>query len=543
MKKFTLTFALTIIIALTTFAQPPQAFKYQAVVRDNAGEILQNQNVGIRISIHDETTLGTIVYQETFSETTNNFGLVNLQIGNGTPTIGTFTGIDWGSNSKFLEIEIDPTGGSNYSAMGTSELLSVPYALYSERSKDAVWEKSGNDIFYNDGNVGIGKSNPTDKLEISGIDAGLTLRYDGAYSSVYGQIKHGNSQGMILNANAGGGGWADMRFQTNGDTKMFLESAGRLGLGTTEPWAGLHLKGNGYPNSFMFLQSDTNSDAGLRFYEGNLPKWHIFNSASNDALTIYNSNNTHTVFYAEQTSGNVGIGTTAPDATFHVATGTDIELNEGGYLILGSSTYKNIGMDNNEIMARNNGAESVLYINNEGGNVIISGDSDGKLGIGTPSPGATLDVNGHIWTSGTGRSVFIGEDAGISDDLSDRENVFIGYSSGKTNINGYKNTAVGTFSLSANTEGIHNTAFGAHALQNNINQSENTAVGYQSLYNNTYGQENTASGSKSLYSNDFGYYNTAVGSHSLYSNQGGSYNTGFGFYAFSIGSSFSNSCA
>ncbi|RLD53128.1 MAG: hypothetical protein DRJ05_16850, partial [Bacteroidetes bacterium] len=122
------TLSTTLIVLFCTIllnAQPPQAFKYQAVVRDNAGEILQNEDVGIRISIHVVQPEGTIVYQETFFQTTNQFGLVNLQIGNGTPTIGTFSAIDWGSNSKFLETEIDPTGGSAFVSMGTSELLSV----------------------------------------------------------------------------------------------------------------------------------------------------------------------------------------------------------------------------------------------------------------------------------------------------------------------------------------------------------------------------------------------------------------------------------
>ncbi|MCD4734886.1 MAG: right-handed parallel beta-helix repeat-containing protein [Bacteroidales bacterium] len=133
-KHITISFYF-IILPLIVLAQSPQAFKYQAVVRDGAtGEILQNQQVGIRISIHDVTAGGNIVYQETFTETTSSFGLVNLNIGKGTPTVGSFTGIDWGSNSKFLEIEIDQTGGVSYISMGTSELLSVPYALYSENT-------------------------------------------------------------------------------------------------------------------------------------------------------------------------------------------------------------------------------------------------------------------------------------------------------------------------------------------------------------------------------------------------------------------------
>ena len=127
MKKTILTLMLGIIV-LSSISQPPQAFKYQAIVRNNSGEILQNQPVGIRISIHDVSAGGTLVYQETFSETTNQFGLVNLAIGNGSTTFGIFFNIVWGTDKKYLEIEIDDGGG--YVSMGTSELLSVPYAMH-----------------------------------------------------------------------------------------------------------------------------------------------------------------------------------------------------------------------------------------------------------------------------------------------------------------------------------------------------------------------------------------------------------------------------
>nr|NQU91760.1 hypothetical protein [Bacteroidota bacterium] len=168
MKKLTLTLT-SILAAVIMFAQPPQAFKYQAVVRDAAGEILQDQNIDIRISIHDVTVGGTIIYQETFSDTTNNFGLVNLEIGTGTPTIGTFSGIDWRNSSKFLEIEIDPIGDGTYVSIGTSELLSVPYALYSESSGDTgIWGENADTIYYDDGYVGIGTSSPGAVLDIAG---------------------------------------------------------------------------------------------------------------------------------------------------------------------------------------------------------------------------------------------------------------------------------------------------------------------------------------------------------------------------------------
>jgi hypothetical protein len=131
MKRSVSMLVIVFAIVIAAMAQPPQAFKYQVVVRDASGDILSNQAVSLRISIHDGFPSGTVVYQETHYAVTNQFGLVNINIGYGTPVLGSFSSIDWGSGSKYLETELDPTGGSNYTSMGTTQLMSVPYALYS----------------------------------------------------------------------------------------------------------------------------------------------------------------------------------------------------------------------------------------------------------------------------------------------------------------------------------------------------------------------------------------------------------------------------
>ena len=141
MKKITLSLVI-LTIAITVIAQTPQAFKYQAVVRDNAGEILANQSVSFRLSIRDGSAGGTIVYQETQAAVTNQFGLANLEIGNGPTTIGSFILIDWSSGSKYLQIELDPAGGVSYISMGTTQLLSVPFALHAETSENTFWEQN-----------------------------------------------------------------------------------------------------------------------------------------------------------------------------------------------------------------------------------------------------------------------------------------------------------------------------------------------------------------------------------------------------------------
>ena len=133
MKRTLFTFIAALTLSLTSFGQAPEAFKYQAVVRDASGVILGNQAVGMQLTILQTSPTGTAVYTETFATTTNGYGLVNLEIGTGTTT-DDFTIIDWANGPYYMETATDVTGGVNYVVMGTSQLLSVPYALYSKEA-------------------------------------------------------------------------------------------------------------------------------------------------------------------------------------------------------------------------------------------------------------------------------------------------------------------------------------------------------------------------------------------------------------------------
>lgn len=127
MKKI---YLLLLLVAGTIMAQIPQGFSYQAVALNNAGQAVASLPVKVRLSILDNSATGTAVYTETHNPTTNNVGLFNLTIGQGTPTTGTFSAINWAQNSKFLKVEIDVNNGSNYITVGSSQLLAVPYAMY-----------------------------------------------------------------------------------------------------------------------------------------------------------------------------------------------------------------------------------------------------------------------------------------------------------------------------------------------------------------------------------------------------------------------------
>lgn len=132
MKKLLLLFILLMPAFIFSRAQAPGKFNYQAVCRDATGAVIANQAVVLRISIHDVTPTGMILYRETHSVTTNNFGLVNVSIGGGTVVTGDFQTIPWHNGDKFIEMEINT--GSGFNTLGTAQLLSVPYALYAETS-------------------------------------------------------------------------------------------------------------------------------------------------------------------------------------------------------------------------------------------------------------------------------------------------------------------------------------------------------------------------------------------------------------------------
>ncbi len=123
---------------ISLHAQSPNSFKYQAIVRDKSGNLITNKIVNIQISILQGNISGTVVYSEKHYPTSSQFGLVNFEIGKGTIISGSFTAIDWANGSYFVSI------GINGNILGTSQLLSVPYAKYAEKSGNGF---SGN---YND---------------------------------------------------------------------------------------------------------------------------------------------------------------------------------------------------------------------------------------------------------------------------------------------------------------------------------------------------------------------------------------------------------
>lgn len=146
MKKI-FTLAATLILTSSIFAQAPEKMSYQSVIRDASNTLVTNQSVGIQISILQGSASGTSVYTETHAPTTNINGLASLEIGTGTIVTGIFSAINWGAGPYFIKTETDPTGGTAYTITGTSQLLSVPYALHA-KAADSLVGLSSSDLAY-----------------------------------------------------------------------------------------------------------------------------------------------------------------------------------------------------------------------------------------------------------------------------------------------------------------------------------------------------------------------------------------------------------
>ena len=195
MKKFYAILCLA-IVSLTQFqAQAPQGFNYQATVRNSAGELIIKSNVYFKFNVIQGSQTAVPIFTETHYVPTDDLGQVNLVIGKGTPLTGTFLELDWSLGSYYLGIELSINGANNYVAMGTTQLLSVPYALYAENAGSSTGslpngQNVGDILVWNGNNWEVssnqnGESTPT-------VSTNLGLQYGAAEAYSGGTIQSDN---------------------------------------------------------------------------------------------------------------------------------------------------------------------------------------------------------------------------------------------------------------------------------------------------------------------------------------------------------------
>lgn len=401
MKLFS---AITTILLFATigYAQSPQLTNYQGAARDGSGNTLVNQSISVRFRIRQTTASGTVVYNENHSTTTSNLGLFNLQLGGGNVTNGSYSNIDWANGPYFLEVALDPTGGNTYTVLGTSQLLSVPYALYAETAGNA------------------GPTGPTGPQGIQGI-AGATGPQGPSGSqgnpgflqpgSVAGNTPYWNGSNWVLNSS------------------NVFNNGGNVGIGTTSPTQKLHISGSGRIDGQVFLNTGTavgsadftlnslntssyggmyvnmnGSSTMLPFYgyavNGSPTAWHYFNSLDSK-WRLYNGGTRLTV----ASDGNVGVGTETPterlDVNGNLRVGGVFKYPTGatnGYVLMtdasGIATWTNPASFTSLDKAYDfTGSGAGRTITADAGAVRIAG-TDGLLVTGTQGSGAAVEVSG-----------------------------------------------------------------------------------------------------------------------------------------------------
>lgn len=257
---------------LSMFGQAPSGFQFQAVLRDMAGQPIINQNLNVRISISDEEMGSIIIYREIHYTMTNGHGLITVVIGRGDVDLGDFNEIDWSHGVKFLHTEFDPELSGTYQLLGSQQLLSVPYALYAERSGNmltagdgitlsgdtvhntspSLWSKGSSDqVYYSEGEVGIGTSNPARMFHVDAGDDAGTFPLSGFAILGGGNTEtlNGLNTNLVIGRSSAKAGTMWMQAFHSGSSpdqswRLSLNpSIGNVGIGTYEPRTKFHVSG------------------------------------------------------------------------------------------------------------------------------------------------------------------------------------------------------------------------------------------------------------------------------------------------------------
>jgi hypothetical protein len=341
-------------------------------------------------------------------------------------------------------------------------------------------------VFDNGTNIGIGTSTPTEKLDVNGKTKTTTL-----------QVTTGATTGYVLQSDAtGNGSWVN-------------------------------------PTALSITEADPQVSSTTTNY---IPKW--------DGTTLVDGQ----VF---DDGTNIGIGTSAPTEKLDVngkTKTTNFQMTNSatsGYVLQSDATGNGSWVDPSSLSVAETDPQvsstTLNYIPKWNGTTLVDGqvfDNGTNIGVGTALPTSKVHIVGDLKIDGgklpfvnTGESVFIGENAGALDDLTNKRNVFVGYDSGKSNTTGYLNTFLGATSGASNTTGHLNVGIGTVSLFRNTSGTNNVAVGSNTLAYNTTGENNIALGTQSLFYASTTNNNISIGRDSFFNHTSGDGNVAIGIAA------------
>lgn len=477
MKKL-ITILAAIIFTCSLSAQSPHKLSYQAVIRNSSGTLITASPIGMRISILQGSSSGSAVYVETHTPSTNTNGLVSVEIGAGTIVSGSFSAINWSAGPYFIKSETDPTGGTVYAIIGTSELLSVPYALHAKTAESITGSITETDPVFV-----ASPANGITSTDITNWNNKLSSEVDGSISNEIQALSISNDT-IYLSS----GGYVKLPAGFDGDYNSLTNKPTNVSV---------------FANDAGYLTSFTEVDGSVSNEIQTL-------SRSND--TIYLSNGGY-VKLPTGFNGDYNSLTNKP-------TNVSVFTNDAGYL---TSFTEVDGSVSNEIQALSI-SNDTIYLSNGGFVKLPSTNAwslNGNAGISSTTNfiGTTdnMPLNFRINNQKAGR-------------LEAGSNAFFGYEAGLNFTGGADNTGVGYKALAATNSSSGNTAIGSFALASNTSD-RNTAIGFGTMQNNVTGQWNTAIGSAALITNNSGSHNTAIGGTALQGNISGAANVALGYGA------------
>ena len=375
-------------------AQTPLYMNYQGVARDADGAVLQNQAIGLRISILRDSPNGSAVYSERHAVTTNDFGMFTLRIGDGELRQGALDALPWGESTFWLQIEMDQNGGSDYALLGASELLSVPYAFHALHAEKA-------DRLTTNDPVGT---------------QGSSTNSIGSPWSTFGNENTNASQDFVGTADR-----VDLVFRTDNIERMRLTAYGNLGIGTSTPASMLDVKNNVSIGSNY--AGSIEAPASGMIVEGNVGIGEPYPSANlevagelvvGEHFTGVNIPPLNGALF----EGRVGIGTAGPGSMLSVkgglSVGSSFAENEApanggafqGKLGIGTTIPKSwLGVAGNAAV----GSEYARSFDAPANGLIVQGD----VGFGTEAPLSRLGVAGNVSIGGTYASSYPAPEDGL----------------------------------------------------------------------------------------------------------------------------------
>ena len=572
-SKFASLLLIACILSISNVnAQAPLGFNYQGVALTNAGTPVASKKIALKITLIESQQLGTVRFQEVHNVNTDSYGQFSVIIGNGQIITGKMSDVLWSQFPYYMKVELDLDGGTAFVFVGTSQLLSVPYALYANNagaasiSVDSLKNElttirllqRGDSIVLNNnrGGVFIPKIDSLAKItsQLSSIKAGVVKFIKDSASKIPAGLAIGydalmlfdsvatNSTNIAIGQNAGK---SIPKFNTpnsnNDNILMGVQSGAGIGS-TSGGGAAQNIMIGNYTGQFINNLALANvvigHEAG-RFSGGTIPNKSV----------VYNNNvsiGNRSLQYSKNAQSNISIGAdnlnASKDVSRNVAIGSfvanqyegddnviigsemlqDTSSNGSKNVIIGSLIARNIRGSGNVILGYKAASDSIFL--NTSNRLIIANDKTKTPLIYGEFDNKKVTINGDLTVTGklNGAS---GSGASIADS---KGNIIAGADALSTNKAGTYNIAIGDNALNKLDSGSNNIAIGRNALKSSPKLGSLVAIGENALSNVTIGFANTALGSSSLASTTSGDRNTGVGASSLINNTTGSYNTAVG---------------